>query len=88
MKREAWFKDWIENRKEFGLKAIQDFHLHGGEKDNWNGFVMNRMNLVQTVSVTNIIKKEGRMEMVYNDLIRKNILKEYIFRKKEVESSL
>ncbi len=83
LKREAWFNDWLEARNDFSLKAIQEFHLHGGERDNWNGFIMNRLNLVQTVSITNVIKKNDRMEMIYNDLLRKNILSDYIFRKKE-----
>jgi uncharacterized protein with NRDE domain len=83
LKREAWFRDWLENRTDFGLKAIQDFHLHGGERDDWNGFIMNRLNLVQTVSITNVIKKDNRMEMIYNDLLRKKILNNYIFRKRQ-----
>ncbi|MEO1263417.1 MAG: NRDE family protein [Bacteroidota bacterium] len=86
LKRESWFKNWLENRKDFSLKAIQNFHLHGGEPDPWNGFVMNRMNLVQTVSITNVTKKNDRMEMVYNDLLRENILSTFIFLKREVIS--
>ncbi len=70
LKRESWFRHWLNGRKDFSLKAIQDFHFHGGEKDDWNGFVMNRMNLVQTVSITNVVKKNDRMEMIYNDLLR------------------
>ena len=87
LKREGWFREWLENRKDFSLKAIQEFHLHGGEPDPWNGFIMNRMNLVQTVSITNVIKKADRMEMIYNDLLRENILNKYIFRKRETAAT-
>ncbi len=87
LRREAWFKEWLESRSDFSLKAIQDFHLHGGERDEWNGFVMNRMNVVQTVSITNIVKKSDRMEMVYHDLLRRNVLSEYIFRRKKMATS-
>ena len=88
LERESWFQEWLDGRTIFSLKAIQDFHLNGGIKDDWNGFIMNRMNLVQTVSVTNVIKKTDRMEMVYNDLLRNNILSEFIFRKKKITSSV
>ena len=88
LKREVWFNDWLGNRNDFRLKEIQEFHLHGGERDEWNGFVMNRMNLVQTVSITNVIKKNNRMEMIYNDLLRENLLSKYVNRKKEIVSSI
>lgn len=74
-RRKQWFEDWMRRRNDFGIKAIQDFHCCGGEKDEWNGLVMNRFNLVQTVSITNVIKGTERTEMIYNDLIRKTIKK-------------
>ncbi len=86
LRRESWFQEWLKDRKDFSLKAVQDFHFNGGEKDDWNGFVMNRMNLVQTVSITNVVKKNDRMQMIYNDLLREKNLKRYIFRKKEMTS--
>ena len=75
-KREEWFRYWKENQKDFGLKAIQEFHRHGGEKDSWNGFIMNRFNVVQTVSLTNVIKNADHVTMIYDDLLRKVVKKE------------
>ncbi len=75
-KRQGWFDDWLENRNDFGLEAITDFHKNGGEKDSWNGFLMNRMNLVQTVSITNIIKLPDEMKMIYRDLINGGLKEE------------
>ena len=86
LEREEWFQDWLKDRNDFSLSAIQDFHFNGGKKDDWNGFIMNRMNLVQTVSVTNVVKKVDRMEMLYHDLLRENILRDHIFKKKEKAS--
>lgn len=74
-KRLSWFKSWKKNRTDFSLKAIQNFHHHGGEADPWNGFVMNRKNIVQTVSVTNVVKKAHKIEMIYHDLLRDRIRK-------------
>lgn len=85
-KREGWFKEWQKNTSEKSLKAIQEFHLNGGDKDAWNGFIMNRMNLVQTVSITNIVKGKTHMEMVYHDLLRENILSKSLLRKKHMSA--
>ncbi len=77
-KRNHWFNEWQKGRDDFGLRAIQDFHQYGGEKDEWNGFIMNRMNLVQTVSITNVVKQQNGMKMIYNDLLRKRVLDKHI----------
>lgn len=68
--RRKWFDDWQNCTNDFGLKAIRDFHLHGGEKDLWNGFVMNRNEKVRTVSVTSIVQTSEGFEMIYADLLR------------------
>lgn len=68
--RRRWFMDWLENREDFSLEAIQHFHHHGGEKDLWNGFVMNRNQIVQTVSVSHVVKSTDQIQLIYNDLIR------------------
>ena len=67
-KRQFWFQKWLENRTDFSLKAINNFHQNGGKWDTWNGFIMNRCDIVQTVSITNIIKKSSKFEMIYKDL--------------------
>ena len=85
LKRENWFKKWLKNRKDFSLEAIRDFHRNGGEKDPWNGFIMNRMNVVQTVSITSVIKKTDRMEMIYDDLLRHNVIKKHVYRQNRLE---
>ncbi len=68
-KREGWFAKWLEKRKEFLQKDILEFHRFGGEGDPENDFVMNRFDIVQTVSITSIIKKPDTAAMTYNDLV-------------------
>ena len=68
-KRRNWFNNWAENQDNITLSSIIDFHLNGGEKDNWNGFMMNRMNLVQTVSNTSIQKTNTKLSMRFHDFI-------------------
>lgn len=71
--RQGWFKAWLEDREDFSLSAIQDFHRSGGAGDTWNGFVMNRENKVQTVSITNVVKNADGIQMIYHDLLRQAV---------------
>ncbi|MBK9018423.1 MAG: hypothetical protein IPM82_32700 [Saprospiraceae bacterium] len=67
--RQQWFREWLGSSEDFSPAAILDFHRTGWG-DDWNGFVMNREGLVQTVSITQIVKKEVDISLVYNDLLR------------------
>lgn len=77
-KREGWFADWLTERGDFSLKAINEFHKNGGKEDDWNGFIMNRMEVVRTVSITNVVQSEGNMEMIYQDLLREQTTRKKI----------
>lgn len=68
-KREVWFNKWLEGRTSFEQKDILDFHHHGGEGDTENDVVMNRYDMVQTVSVTSIVKNAQGASMYYHDLV-------------------
>ena len=76
--RQSWFSEWLSGREDFSVEAIQQFHRSGGEGDDWNGFIMNRNGRVQTVSITNIVKKDDNIELIYNDLLRENIKREKV----------
>ncbi|MCB9285659.1 MAG: NRDE family protein [Lewinellaceae bacterium] len=69
-KRVQWFEDWLQNRSDFSLDAIHDLHLHGGEGDSWNDYVMNRNGIVQTVSISHIVKTPNTLDFIYHDLLR------------------
>jgi uncharacterized protein with NRDE domain len=71
--RNGWFRDWLKGRQDFSLDAIQQFHRSGGAGDAWNGFIMNRHGKVQTVSITNVLKSNSGIEMIYNDLLRQTV---------------
>jgi len=72
-KREIWFEEWKENRIDFSQKAILDLHLNGGEGNPDYDFVMNRKDIVKTVSITSIVKNCETIEMHYRDLIKETI---------------
>jgi hypothetical protein len=71
--RQQWFRDWLENRTDFSPASILDFHQTGGLGDAWNGFIMNREGRVQTVSITQVVKTDTGISLIYNDLLRNTI---------------
>jgi uncharacterized protein with NRDE domain len=73
--RQQWFHDWRHGRQDFSPAAILDFHQTGGQGDTWNGFIMNREGRVQTVSITQVVKTDAGISLVYNDLLRNTIKK-------------
>ncbi|MFZ2898008.1 MAG: NRDE family protein [Saprospiraceae bacterium] len=75
-KRTQWFRDWLENRSDFSLEAIHQLHATGGEGDPWNDYVMNRNGIVQTVSISHIVKRPESLDFIYHDLLRKAQLAE------------
>ncbi len=84
--RQGWFRDWLNGREDFSLEAIQKFHRTGGEGDTWNGFIMNRHDRVQTVSITNVVKKAEGIAMIYRDLLRETEKNERILLKNFIHS--
>ncbi len=68
--RQQWFREWLDGRTDFSPAAILDFHQTGGQGDTWNGFIMTREGRVQTVSITQVMKSETGISLVYNDLLR------------------
>jgi len=72
-KRERWFRQWLAGREKFRQEDILEFHRFGGEGDLENDFVMNRYDIVQTVSITSIVRKANEAEMYYHDLVEDRI---------------
>ena len=72
-KRNRWFAEWLEEREDFSLEAIQQFHFTGGDGDPYNDFIMDREGRVQTVSITNVVKTQEEFRMIYHDLLREQV---------------
>jgi hypothetical protein len=69
-KREQWFKEWLMQHKEgYTREEILAFHRTAGDGDSWNDVVMNRNNIVRTVSITSVQRSAYNMDMQYNDLM-------------------
>ncbi|MPQ47902.1 hypothetical protein GCQ56_12895 [Marinifilum sp. N1E240] len=71
--RNDWFDKWKCN-KDFSVESILNFHKTAGKGDEINGLVMNRNNIVKTLSVTQVRKLDEEVLMYYEDFHdKKNI---------------
>ena len=86
-KRERWFAQWLINRRKFTTQAVLDFHRNAGDGDPENDLIMNRSNVVQTVSITSILKGPQQIEMQYHDLIHSKLKKAEIKLEREILES-
>ena len=75
-KREDWFSDWQKETATQDQQHVLGFHKNAGEGNPSFDLVMNRKNIVRTVSITSIIKNIGAMEMRYEDILAKEIIEE------------
>lgn len=83
-KRRRWFADWLKGRQDFSRESVLDFHFHAGDGDPWNDVIMDRNGVVQTVSITSIVRTGDSIEMYYHDLINDQVKHEKIFLSGEV----
>lgn len=86
-KREQWFAGWREGRDRFSREEILDFHFNAGDGDPWNDVVMNRGDIVRTVSVTSIVKDAAALDMQYHDLLNRQMKQTKIGLQSEVVGS-
>ncbi|WP_428656941.1 NRDE family protein [Runella sp.] len=65
--REHWFKEWAIQHVVFEGSDVLDFHTLGGNGDITNDLVMNRNDLLRTVSTTQIQKTPAQFLINYQD---------------------
>lgn len=72
--REEWFEEWAIKNDTFDAGVIYDFHRNAGNGDVENDLVMNRNNIVQTVSITQINVIEEKASLKYRELETDSLL--------------
>jgi hypothetical protein len=72
--RQGWFEQWLTEKHPFTQSNILQFHANTGKDDLHNGLVMNRFNMVKTVSITSILKTSGAFDWHYQNLVNPQIL--------------
>jgi uncharacterized protein with NRDE domain len=68
-RREQWFAQWLEKRPPLTIHSLLQFHQNAGDGDTWNDVVMNRAEVVRTVSITSIEKTESWFNFRYMNLL-------------------
>ncbi len=68
-KREIWFKNWLNQNNYPTLYSLFNFHKNTGDGDIENDLVINRNNILFTVSITGIAVDSEKCIMQYVDLI-------------------
>lgn len=69
-KREDLFQQFLQRESNPDLSEILDFHQSKGTGDSDNDFVMNRANIVRTVSITSIFGQNTRYKLIHKDLLK------------------
>ncbi len=62
-KRETLFSDWLSTKESISKEDILDFHRNGKVGDPKYDLVMNRGELVRTVSITSVVSKDEQFSM-------------------------
>jgi hypothetical protein len=69
VRREDVFRQWLDAETWTPEAALQ-LHLQGSVGDPENDFVMNRNNIVRTVSITQVLRSPDQFDMNYRELLR------------------
>ncbi len=80
-KRRSWFDDW-GRKGDFSAASILDFHRNGGEGNPYFDIVMNRNNIVCSISITQIIVSESLL-LTHLNLIDGTVKKRNLIVKNE-----
>jgi len=67
-KRQALFEAWLKKKEPYILDNILAFHTSDGTGDEHNDFIMNRFDLVKTVSITSIERTREAFQFYHKDL--------------------
>lgn len=67
-KRAGWFFDFLKNKKEISPLEILNFHRNTERGNSENGLIINRGNVLKTLSITQAILEDNRGILRYFDL--------------------
>lgn len=60
-RRSRWFYDWLSRSDTHSPESVLALHRSGGDGDQANDFVMSRGDHLRTLSMTQLIRTDGRM---------------------------
>jgi len=68
--RSCWFFDFLKNKKEISALDMLYFHKNTHSDDKQNGLIINREDIMKTLSVTQVVTEQNKGAMKYYDLIK------------------
>ena len=71
-KRASWFATFLDTKPDVSATELFNFHRYTEEKNEENGLVINRNNLMKTLSITQTVIDKNKVELFHHDLINKH----------------
>ncbi|MBF4517745.1 NRDE family protein [Flavobacterium sp. ANB] len=68
--RSDWFFDFLKDKNEISALDMLDFHRNTHSDDAQNGLIINRENMMKTLSVTQVVTEQNKGVMKYYDLVK------------------
>jgi uncharacterized protein with NRDE domain len=68
-KRANWFYTFLDIKPEVNEEELFNFHRYTEKENNEHGLVINRNNLLKTLSITQTVIEMNKVSIHYNDLI-------------------
>ncbi|RKS01726.1 NRDE family protein [Flavobacterium sp. 102] len=68
-KRANWFSTFLDTQPEVNEEELFNFHRYTEEDNNEHGLVINRNDILKTLSITQTIIEKNKVSIHYNDLI-------------------
>jgi hypothetical protein len=68
MRRDEWFKSWQKKHSLPSQEDIMNFHQYSGDGDPNHDLLMNRNDMVYTVSITSLAIEQDKAVMIHQDL--------------------
>lgn len=71
-KRASWFTTFLDTQPEVNANELFNFHRYTEEKNEEHGLVINRDNLMKTLSITQAVIDQNKVALFHHDLINKH----------------
>jgi hypothetical protein len=69
-KRYNWFFDFLKDGKEISASEMLNFHQNTEQGDSENGLIINRENVLKTLSITQAVIDKNKCVLRYYDLVK------------------
>lgn len=68
-KRESWFQSWLHGKSSITVEEVLDFHIFAGEGNKEIDILMEKDELLRTISITSVLNLQNESIMFYKDLL-------------------